>query len=341
MSENNYWKDFKNLFKSKQRLQEEESQAVGDAVAKEDEIVKKLKELEERYKATLTEDTPDFDAVFQPVTLERVSYDVDNDDVIKSKAEKEAEAKYAGKISSVTADALEKIAAAENAKQSAESEKKATLAEIENLFSALSEKAKNDSVKKGVSRSSILENRLDSYGDMKTAGSAEAQKNYGDTLKNLDDKISTLNSERDTALTNLDLMKAAEITSSIDSLTAAREKKLAEEKTKNNTVEKQEAELNAKLQKEKEKYISDYYKDKAEREERQAEEEKKNGYVGEKQSNYAERYNLALQFYLSLDPDIAPKALEASGNMKYYLGNYYDKLKDVLTERNSQSRTYI
>ena len=36
----------------------------------------------------------------------------------------------------------------------------------------------------------------------------------------------------------------------------------------------------------------------------------------------------------------ALKALESSANMKYYLGNYYDKLKSVLTDRANNTDRY-
>ena len=70
--------------------------------------------------------------------------------------------------------------------------------------------------------------------------------------------------------------------------------------------------------------------------------EKANGYTGEKARNFAERYNVALGFYTSLDPDVAVKALEASGTMKGYLGNNYEKLLSVLKSRaTTKTKKYI
>ncbi|UKI47685.1 MAG: hypothetical protein L6V82_07430 [Clostridiales bacterium] len=70
--------------------------------------------------------------------------------------------------------------------------------------------------------------------------------------------------------------------------------------------------------------------------------EKANGYTGEKARNFAERYNVALSFYTSLDPDVAVKALEASGTMKGYLGNNYEKLLSVLKSRaTTKTKKYI
>ncbi|UKI14202.1 MAG: hypothetical protein L6V85_08955 [Clostridiales bacterium] len=47
-------------------------------------------------------------------------------------------------------------------------------------------------------------------------------------------------------------------------------------------------------------------------------------------------------FYTSLDPDVAVKALEASGTMKGYLGNNYEKLLSVLKSRaTTKTKKYI
>ncbi len=338
---NDYWKDFKNLFKSKQRIKEEESQAIGEAVKKEQDILKRLKELEEEYQASIKEETPDFDGMFAPVTLDRVKYEVDDDEKIRQAAESVAEAKIAPKITSINAKALDDLSAAEKQKELAAENKSRTLGEINALYEALREKAVQDGVKKGIARGSIVENQINDYGKLKSGSELSAERDYADTVKGLDEKIAALESERQVALNDLNLQKAVAISENIGNLTAKRDKTLADETAKNNAVEKQETELNAKLQKEKEKYINDYYADKTKQAEKQAAYEKVNGYSGDKQYNYAERYNLALQFYLSLDPDIAPKALEASGNMKYYLGNYYDKLMSVLSERDSEGRKYI
>ena len=89
------------------------------------------------------------------------------------------------------------------------------------------------------------------------------------------------------------------------------------------------------------KYAAEREKERLEREEQQRREEAEFGYRGAKQENYAERYNIALDFYTSLSPDIAADALAASPSMKYYLGNYYDKLLGVLRGDNSATSIYF
>ena len=80
-------------------------------------------------------------------------------------------------------------------------------------------------------------------------------------------------------------------------------------------------------------YIKDKEEEKRKAEDAQIKHENKYGYTGAKQENYSKRYDIAYDFYSSLSPDIAADALEASPNMKYYLGAYYNKLLDSLKNK--------
>ena len=82
-------------------------------------------------------------------------------------------------------------------------------------------------------------------------------------------------------------------------------------------------------------------KKKQEKEKEQQEYESKYGYSGEKLENYSERYRIAYDFYSALSPDVAVDALKASPNMKYYLGNLYDKLLSSLQSKNSDQKFYF
>lgn len=338
MANSQYWEDIKDLFKSKKRLKEEEAQEVGAAVKKEESILEQLKKLEAEYAQSVKKETPDFDAMFPTINLDRVSYGVDSDEEIAEKADRNAAAKYADKISDINADSLDKAKSLAAEKDEAAEKKKATLSEIDGLYKSLIERAQNDSIKKGVQRSSIIDNAYKDIADYKHAVESGAAADYEKTAASIDGALASLENDRKTALNDINLKKAVEITENIQKLQSEKESLLAKQLKENNAIEKQESELNAKLLKKKDDYIADYNENEIKQREQQDAYEAENGYSGEKLSNYAERYNLALEFYMSLDPDVAPKALEASANMKYYLGNFYDKLKGVLDDRAS-SRT--
>ncbi len=64
---------------------------------------------------------------------------------------------------------------------------------------------------------------------------------------------------------------------------------------------------------------------------------KKNDSSNSSAVNYSARYDEALQYFTSLDPEIAVSALLSTHNMKYYLGDKYDVLLDELLSRDPRS----
>ena len=197
-------------------------------------------------------------------------------------------------------------------------------------------------MKQGIARGSILESAINEYGEAANAGRTRADDILSDALLSFEEKSDALNRRRDEALSNLDLKKAVEITETINKLQENRDKQLADQNQKNAALEKKETDENLKLEKEKQKYVENYKANKRLEKQQQDAYEKANGYTGEKARNFAERYNVALGFYTSLDPDVAVKALEASGTMKGYLGNNYEKLLSVLKSRaTTKTKKYI
>ena len=151
----------------------------------------------------------------------------------------------------------------------------------------------------------------------------------------IDNKIAGLENDKTNALEELDLKYAMELDERIADLKKERDKTVKEYETYNNQVRKQNADYQVKRQSDIEKYLEKREEEKLEAIKKQEENEKKYGYTGEKQDNYAKRYNIALNFYSSLAPEIAADALAASPNMKYYLGLYYDKLLNALKSSSS------
>lgn len=340
---NSWWDDIKDLFKTKKQKESEKNEKVNDALRRESEITGKLKALEDEYeKNNPKEPEPDFDAMFKPVKYERVEYDVPTDEEIENEAIKAADVNYKSSLEKIDKQAYDDMVRLNAEKQKAESAHKKTLDEIESLFDAFKETSKNKAIKQGIARGSILKTAVEEYGNAAAAGAATADDVLNDAVLSFNEKSDILQKQRDEALSNLDLKKAVEITETINKLKDDRNKKLAEQSTKNAAIEKKENDENLKIEKAKQKYVENYKANK--RLERQIEQhdEKTNGYTGEKLKNYAERYNVALGFYTSLDPDVAVKALEASGTMKGYLGNNYEKLLSVLKSRaTTKTKKYI
>ena len=166
-------------------------------------------------------------------------------------------------------------------------------------------------------------------------GAGQLQASFNNSMTEIDNKIAGLENDKTNALEELDLKYAMELDERIADLKKERDKTVKEYETYNNQVRKQNADYQVKRQSDIEKYLEKREEEKLEAIKKQEENEKKYGYTGEKQDNYAKRYNIALNFYSSLAPEIAADALAASPNMKYYLGLYYDKLLNALKSSSS------
>ena len=184
-----------------------------------------------------------------------------------------------------------------------------------------------------MARGSVLVSLLEDINadEMKTA--QEVEDAYINTISQLNDEMDKLSAERENALNELDLKYATELKEKIAELKEDRDAVVAKYTKYNNNVDEKEA----KYQKDRQEDIAKYLEDQRQEEVKKAEEQRayeaKYGYSGEKLKNYSERYNLAYDFYMSLSAEIAADALAASPNMKFYLGNYYDKLMEELKNR--------
>ena len=69
-----FWDDFKDLFKTKDQLEEEKNKKLQDALKKEESVTNQLKQLEDLYNSTLEEE-PDINELFpQESGLETIEY---------------------------------------------------------------------------------------------------------------------------------------------------------------------------------------------------------------------------------------------------------------------------
>ena len=332
---NAFWEEFKRLFKTKQQLTEERAQAVGEAAKQEEALVEALKQLEQEYNSTLPAETePDYEKLFPSDSgLEKIDYTPKTDEQIRQEAEDVLRADYSEAQNKINTRAEENLQKITDEIARSEQDKQQAVDDIASSYLNLKNAASDEALKRGVQRSSIITERLKDYDLAAESARLDAIDKYDAAVTSLRGEIDALEKERQKSLDDLDLQYAGELT-----------QKIAQLEEQSRALAKEAAEYNAEVDRknaeyalQREKDIADYKQDLQEQKQKAAEQlaeyEKEYGYSGAKQDNYAKRYNMALEFYLTLSPDVAYDALEASGNMKYYLGNYYDTLKKVLKDR--------
>ncbi len=326
------WDEFKDLFKTDAQRAEEKQQQINDALEREKDIADRLAELEKEYINSLPkEEEPDLDKLF-PVNsgLKEIEYTRESDEDIAARAEKENTYNKTAEQNKLADSYESKLAALSGSKQQAGDNLKESYKQLQELYDELRKRSENDVLKRGLARSSIAVTQLSDLDTARMQSAGELRKSYNATMNDIDVRIGELEADRENALNELDLKYAAELDSRISELKSKRDKTVKEYEEYNAKVRKQ----NEQYEKQRETDIADYLekaeKKKKEEQEALAKHESQYGYSGAKQENYAKRYDIAYDFYSSLSPDIAADALAASPNMKYYLGNYYDKLMNAL-----------
>lgn len=337
------WDEIKDLFKTDKQLEEERQRKINDALNAENSVVDKLKELEKQYNDSLPkEEAPDLDALFPKDSgLKEIEYTPRSDEDIVSAAMKENAYDKGVKKSQIEDKYAKAIGALEDDKKSAKQNLTESYANLEKLYSQLRENSLNDSIKRGMARSSVAGDKLSALDSAHVGAAGDIERGYAESVAKIDEDISALEKELGGALDQLDVKSASELEDRIQKLKDERDAKVKEYEKYNNEVRVK----NDKYALERENKIADYLaqkeKEKAEKDKAQQAYEKENGYSGEKLDNYSKRYQLAYDFYSSLSPDVAVDALKASPNMKYYLGVYYDKLMSSLKTRDNTSRRYF
>lgn len=330
-----WWEEFKNLFKTDTQIEQERQQKIDEVLNAEKEVANKLAELEKQYNATLVkEEMPDADELFpQTQKREEIEYNPQSDEDIVAIAQREIGANKTASKNSIESQYEKAVASLNENKQSAKENLNDSYENLSKLYAELKEKANNDSLRRGMARSSVATNRIDALDQEHLSSAGEVEKTYLKTLANIDDSLASLAKDRESALGELDLKSATELDKKIDELKKEREEKIKEYAEYNAQVRKDNDKAEQARQENIEKYKAEWEEKQKLAEEERIAYENKYGYSGEKQRNYSERYNLAYDFYSSLSPDIAVDALKASPNMKYYLGNYYDKLLSSLRSK--------
>ena len=337
------WDEIKDLFKTDKQLEEERQGKINDALAKEADVAKKLADLEKKYNDSLPKDEPiDFDKLFPTESgLKEIEYTPESDESIRKRAQSAVDSEKNQSKTKINDRYLDALDALKDDKKSARESLSDSYSNLEKLYSELREKANNDSIRRGMARSSVATNRIDALDKQHLSSATEAEKSYIGAVAQIDSEISKLQRDRDDALDQLDLKSAQDLEESIAKLKSERDDKVKEYEEYNNEIRKKNASFQSDRQKKIDDYVADLEKKKQEKEKEQQEYESKYGYSGEKLENYSERYRIAYDFYSALSPDVAVDALKASPNMKYYLGNLYDKLLSSLQSKKNDQKFYF
>lgn len=326
------WDKFADLFKTESQKAQERQEGINKALKDEKSILDDLAALDKQYRDSLPkEEEIDIEALFPSDSgLKEIEYVAETDEDIAKRAQFENERKK-----QLDSDRLnDKYEAQKSAYGDKKEDAKQTLKEsyekLGAVYDDLRRRTENDVLKRGLARSSVATSQLGDLDRSHMEGASKLQTAYTNAIADIDGRIAGLEADRVNALDELDIKYALELDERIAELKAERDKTVLKYEQYNQSVRQQNEDYAKRRQADINEYLADVQKQKEDEQKRTYAHEKMYGYEGEKQENYAKRYEIASAFYSSLDPEIAYDALAASPNMKYYLGHYYGKLLNSL-----------
>lgn len=206
----------------------------------------------------------------------------------------------------------------EQARAESEEEK----AQIDDELKQESARIEDDTVSQGIARSSVRTGMQERANNEAQAAKDESERKLALTEAGLDAQIETLDRDLAAALAAEDAEAASKIAERVAELAAERQNELNKVTEYNNKVKQQIEDYNATRR----KLLHQEWTDNLEQEREEYEFERKYGYVGDKQENYAQRLDLALEFYSQFDAETAISMIERNGYLRSYLGRYYTDL---------------
>lgn len=191
-----------------------------------------INELKDKYTQT-EQDLPKYERK-EPV--------VQTDEEIRDEAEKSLADYYKGKKEDIESDYEWDLRKKQSNKEKLERQLGNELDNIAEEFEEAKTRANNDSIRKGVARSSIAGEKIQKLENAREKEETLIGEEYASKIKDTDAEIEELEAKRNKALNDLNISYAARLADKINKLLEARRKILDEALEYNNELEKRERE---------------------------------------------------------------------------------------------------
>lgn len=280
--------------------EEDESKNVKPVSAKTETQTEVIKEVsppdeKEKLKTSLSKLKQEYDSVGDESVLQKMEYTPLTEEEIVEKASKNVDEKYGLKFNDLDLETEKKLKNLEEQASSISNSAKSQKQKIEELYKDAEEKVEQSAIKRGISRSSIVQEQLKDLDVEKISDLLSVDNAVASSLKENSNKIKELESDYLNAVNKLNVEKAIEISEKIEELTEKQNKKLDEVLKYNNTVTRQELQIK--------------------------QEDKQSQNTTRKNEIKRKMLNLALNYYNTLPKESAYEEYLNDGEMKNLLGD--------------------
>ena len=189
---------------------------------------------------------------------------------------------------------------------------------LKNTYQELKQNASEDSIKRGLARSSIIVNVLEAFDQKMLDEYSNLDREYTQKFQELEEEKSLLENQKESALKSFDISYATKLNEKIEEINKEIAEKEKEVLEYNNKIAETEAEYKLNQQKQNQELI-DFIG--------------KYGSTALNRVKEEEKYNRALSYFYTLDKDEALAELLNNDQYKVELGSYYSKLEQTLRNR--------
>ena len=208
---------------------------ISAAAAKKD-IAGDIKRITDKYSAGIT----DF-RLPESQGLQRMEYDPKSDGDIAALAASRLADYYLSSVNAIGGDAERNAANLESQKDGLKSAAEDKQKILEDLYAAAVESVNNDTLRRGIARSSIANNQIAGIEQKKAEGLYNIGKDYTDGIYRLSAELDALEAKKQKALADFDISYAAKLAMEISDLTLERDRKVNEALKYNNDIAEKEA----------------------------------------------------------------------------------------------------
>ena len=256
-------------------------------------LISKLKALDEKLKGTKEESVLQT-IEFTPLTEEEIS----------EKASEGMDLKYGVKLDDLAKVTNKKIDDVEKSNETLSKTATEQKELLDLLYKDAEEKVEQSAIKRGISRSSIVQEQIKDLGVEKIKDVLQIDQALASELKDNSDKIIELKNDYLTAVNKLNVEKALEISEKIQDLTEKQNKKIEDVLKYNNTVKRQLVEM----------------------------EEKGINTIDEKAKREVKKQmlNEALNYYMSIPKEQALKEFDEDGEIQLLLGDIASMVRNYV-----------
>lgn len=281
-----------------------------------DEVVKDLEDIERYYSKNDYVEAPD------KLNLQKVEVEEKSDDELKDLAKSTLDSKYSSKKKSTDESFKSKIDDLIKQNEYLKNSQKDQEDKVNAYYDSSVKETENQALKRGLARSSIVISELSNIEGSRAQELSEILSNLTEQLNEANEKMLSLEEERNNAMNDLDLEYAQSLEEEIEKTKQEYLKRRQEAIEFNNNVDKLEAEYQLKLDNQK----TDKQKSLAELESKYG-----RGYTG--YLIHEQQYDYLRSYLESLDKDYAIKLLETNNDFKNILGSQYRKLYEYISSR--------